>query len=72
VPTPPDEVVAAYVARKTAKGTYGKPKTYREPWKGRVLITGICPCPDCGHEGQPCIVCDADWQDCKCCNEVCS
>lgn len=71
MPSDPDVgTVAAYVERKKAKGTYGKLKAHK--WKGRAIQTGICPCPDCEHTGAPMIYCDADYADCKCCNETCS
>ena len=74
---PPSEVVDSYIQRKKAKGTWGQPKLHRwklpdEKQRRRHVRTGICPCPECGHKGDPMIVCDADWNDCHCCNEVCS
>jgi len=64
------ETVEEYLARKKAKGVLGVEKVRR--WKRRKVYTGYCPCPDCGHKGQAMIVCDPDYENCHCCNEVCS
>ncbi len=64
------ETPDAYLARKEAKGTLG----VRKPnlWNDRPVFTGYCPCLDCGHERQSMMFCDPDWNDCQCCDEVCS
>lgn len=64
------ESIEDYVARKKAKGTFGKPKPYK--FEGKTVLAAICPCGQCGHEGEPMLICDPDYENCKCCNEVCS
>lgn len=65
---PPMIVIAKYVLAKKRKGTWRTPKP--EPWNGRTVLTGVCPC-DC-HRDNAMIVCDAEYGDCECCSEVCS
>ena len=62
------ESVDEYLARKQHRGVLGVPKP--NPWKGLQVLTGYCPCPDCGHEVM--LECDAAYADCQCCDEVCS
>ena len=62
------ETPQEYLARKRAKGTLGLEKPYTH--NGKPVLTGYCPC-DC-HPGEPMIVCDPVYNDCQCCDEVCS
>lgn len=64
------ETVDEYLARKEAKGVLGVEKPYL--WEGRKVRTGYCPCLKCGHEGEAMILCDPDYDDCQCCQDVCS
>ena len=66
----PSETIKGYVARKKAKGTWRQPKPHT--FEGRQVLTGVCPCTRCGHEGREMIRCDAERGDCQCCSEVCS
>ena len=66
----PKETLDQYVARKQAKGTWATPKPH--PFAGRQVFTGICPCHECGHDGEPMLTCDPGYHNCQCCAEVCS
>lgn len=64
------ETPEEYLARQKAKGVLGRLKPHL--FKGQPIRAGYCPCLECGHNGEAMIVCDPIYNDCQCCDEVCS
>ena len=71
----PRETIEQYLERKRAKGTLGEKKVGKRRLTDGTLvevITPYCPCPHCGHKGKASLYCDPDYENCRCCHEICS